>query len=100
MTDKERLHIEFDKDIRHLLDTEHEIACCSTRLRRMVEEHDGEWAAHRLLESELKPGNIKYCRDRNRRDLIVESYVADPKYRELFTQEERDIAKFRLEHED
>ena len=97
---KERLHAEFDNAIRHLLDTEHEIGCCSTYLRRMVEEHDGEWAAHRLLQLDLKPGNISYCRDRDRPDLIVESYVTDPRYGALFTAEEREIARFRLEHED
>jgi hypothetical protein len=53
-----------------------------------------------MPDRQLPPGTFKYLRDIGRLDLAMEFYVVMSKYEALFTEDERDIARFRLEKED
>jgi len=84
-----------------LLDHEHEIGLNSSRFRQMIEEHGGVKAAHLLLQPdrELPRDTFGYLRRCGRLDLSMEFYVVQEKYRPLFSDQEREIAQWRLEYE-
>ena len=65
-------------------------------------QHGGVKTAHLLLEPDrqLPPDTFRYLRRINRLDLTIEWHVVMEKYRPLFTEEEREIALWRLGHED
>lgn len=102
MDEINRLHAEFDKDMYSILEREHEIGLNSTRFRQMVEQYGGVKAAHLLLQADrvLPPDTFGYLRRSGRLDLSMEFYVVQEKYRSLFSDQEREIARWRLEHED
>jgi hypothetical protein len=102
MIDMKRLEAEFNDDMRRILTEERKVNLHSARFAQMIEQYGGVEAAHRLLmpNRELPPNTFGYLRTINRRDLTMEYYVVLEKYSPLFTQEERDIAKWRLENED
>lgn len=92
---------EFDADMRSILDREAEVGLCSTRFRQMVEQYGGLEAAKRLLQPDrqLPPDTFSFLRRIGRLDLTMESYVVQDKYRSLFSDEERQIAQWRLDYE-
>jgi hypothetical protein len=98
----EQLEYEFNKAMHWILDHEHEIGLNSSRFRQMVEQHGGIKAAHMLLEPdrELPHDTFGYLRRSGRLDLSMEFYVVQETYRPLFSDQEREIARWRLEHED
>ena len=53
-----------------------------------------------LLTSDPPKGMIGYLRKSGHLDMTVEHYVAMDRYKPLFTDDERAIARFRLDHED
>src|SRR5947209_19259716 len=96
MPDPENLKAEFAEDMRQLLMKEREEGLCSTRFLQMIEEHGAVEAAHRLLKPDRElPPIFEYLRRIGRTDLA--SYVAQDRYRSIFSEEERDIARWRLE---
>jgi len=102
MTSIEQLEIEFDKEMRGILEKESTANLNSTRFRQMIDRYGGPGAAHRLLEPEreLPMNTFGYLRKRGRLDLTLEFYVVMEKYQPLFSETEREIAKFRLEKGD
>lgn len=99
MPDPENLKAEFAEDMRQLLMKEREEGLCSTRFLHMIEEHGAVEAAHRLLKPDRElPPIFEYLRRIGRTDLAMESYVAQDRYRSIFSEEERDIARWRLEN--
>lgn len=102
MNEIERLEAEFNKDMHWILDHEHEVALNSSRFRQMIDEHGGVKAAHLLLrpDRELPRDTFGYLRRMKKLDLSMEHYVVQDKYRPLFSEQEREIARWRLEHED
>lgn len=102
MTDIRSLEAQFDEDLRELLVNEREVGLKSSRTRQMVEEHGGVKTAHLLLEPDrqLPPDTFGYLRRIKRLDLTIEWHVVMEKYRPLFSDQEREIARWRLDHED
>jgi hypothetical protein len=100
MSDAERLENEFHHDMLGILEREGQAGLCSTRFQQMLERYPGREMAKRLLKSQPPPDTFGYLRRCNKLDLSMEYYVVLPKYETLFSEDERQIAKWRLEHED
>jgi hypothetical protein len=102
MNDTVHLEAAFNKAMHWILDHEHEIGLNSTRFRQMVEQRGGLKAAHMLLESdrELPRDTFGYLRRCGRLDLSMEFYVVQEKYHPLFSGQEREIARWRLDYEE
>lgn len=99
--DEDRLKSEFDREMRSILEREGELGLCSTRFRQMLQEGDGWSVAKRLLSKGEPPTNtFTWLRKQGRLDLTMEYYVGDDKYKRIFTDDDRAVAKFRLEHGD
>lgn len=98
----EYLEADFNKAMYWILDHEHEAGLNSSRFRQMVEQHGGLKAAHMLLEPdrELPRDTFGYLRRSKRLNLSMEYYVVQEKYHKLFSDQEREIARWRLEYED
>jgi len=92
------LEAEFDTDMREILEKERELKLCSTRFRRMLDEYGGLQSAHRLLKNNNLPPMFEYLRSEERLNLTMEYYVVLEKYRPCFSDEEREIADFRLKY--
>lgn len=98
----DQMESDFNKSMHWILDHEHEIGLNSSRFRQMIEQHDGVGAAHLLLrpDRELPRDTFGYLRRSCRLDLSMEFYVVQERYRPLFSDQEREIAQWRLECED
>ena len=96
----DRLADEFNADMWQILEKEHEFGWCSTRFREMLETQRGVNVAHQLLKTNPTRPMFKEARRLRRPDLVVEHYVCSPKYRDMFSEEERKAAKFRLDYGD
>jgi hypothetical protein len=66
----------------------------ATRFLQMLGDHGGVETAHRLLPS-MSEGFTELWK-RNRLDLTVESLILKPEWHELFSDEERELARTRL----
>lgn len=66
----------------------------ATRFYQMLDEHGGVETARRLLP-QMSDGFTELYR-RNRLDLTVEALVLKPKWHDLFSVEERQMARDRL----
>jgi hypothetical protein len=98
MSEIEKLRIDFDRDVRAIADREAEIGLRSSRFRQMLEQADSVNVAKRLLLNGEPPRNtFTWLRKIGRLDLTVEYYVVMEKYRPLFTDDERQAAKWRLD---
>lgn len=73
-----------------------ELGYVATRFHQMVENRGGVDAAKQLLHSPPSDGFTTLW-ERGRLDLSVEYQVLDSEFSELFTEEERRIARDRLE---
>lgn len=63
----------------------------------MLSEHGGLETAHRLLASSAVSDGFVALWERHRMDLAVENVVLQPEFASLFTDEEREIARARLQ---
>ena len=74
----------------------------SGRFRQMIEAKGGLRAARELLQPDrqLPKDAFTTLRKAGRLDLTVEYYVVQEKYSPLFSEEECEIAKWRLANED
>jgi len=63
---------------------------------RMVEEHGGVATARRLIKSGDMQAGLLRLLSLGREDLTVERAVLDDRWHELFTDEERELARWRL----
>lgn len=102
MTDINGLEVEFNNEMRGILEREGKFGLNSTRFRQMIEQHGGVQTAHRLLkpDRELPPDTFGHLRRNGRLDLTAEFYVVMERYRTLFSDQEREIAQWRLANED
>lgn len=102
MADAGCLEDEFNQDMHGILEREGEVGLHSTRFRQMIEQHQGLTAAKLLLkpEREFPPNTFSWLREIGRLDLTMEFYVVQDKYRSLFSSDEREIARWRLDHGD
>jgi hypothetical protein len=95
MTTIARLEDEFNADMWQILEKEREVGWCSTRFREMLETLPGVDVAHRLLKTNPNP-MFAEARRLGRQDLTMEHYVDLPKYKSLFSPQERAAAAWRL----
>jgi hypothetical protein len=97
-----RLDADFNNDMRGILERQAKIGLNSTRFRQMIDQYGGVEAAHRLLkpDRQLPPDTFGYLRRNGWLDLTAEFYVVMEKYRPLFSDQEREIAQWRLQNED
>jgi serine/threonine protein kinase len=68
-----------------------------TRFMQMIGEHGGLSTAQTLLRASAESEGFRELWERKRLDLAAENLVLLPKYASLFTDEERQIAKRRLD---
>ena len=68
-----------------------------TRFLQMVSEHGGVEAARHLLRADTPSEGFITLWAAGRLDLTVEAHVLKPEYADLFTEEERRIARRRLD---
>ena len=69
----------------------------ATYFVRMLSEHGGLATAQRLLAAPTASEGFTALWERQRLDLTVEAQVVQPKFAHLFTEEEIDVARQRLE---
>jgi hypothetical protein len=69
----------------------------ATRFLQMLHEHRGLETARILLHSSAVSEGYTALWERGRLDLTVESLILQPEWKNLFTDEEREIAKQRLQ---
>jgi len=102
MADIQSLEAKFDHDMREILEKERAVGLNSSRTRQMIEQYGGVKTARLLLEldRQLPSNTFRYLRTINRLDLTIEWHVVMDKYYPLFSDEEREIARWRLAHED
>ena len=67
-----------------------------TRFHQMVQEHGGVETAKRLLATPDVQVGLTTLWECGRLDLSMEALVIDPRFEELFSAEEREIARERL----
>jgi len=68
----------------------------ATRFLNMVNEHGGPDAARILLHAEAVSDGFTALWERQRLDLTVEALILKPQWHDLFTDEERQVARKRL----
>jgi hypothetical protein len=97
-----RLKAGFNNDLHETLEREGVAHLTSTHFRQMIDQYGGVETAHRLLkpDCELPPDTFGSLRRIGRLDLTAEFYVVMEKYRPLFSDQEREIARWRLDNED
>jgi len=94
---------EFNTEMLSIFEREREIGLCSTRFLEGVRNHGGVGYAHRLLQkadSDLPKDTFSFLRTIGRLDLTAEYWVVQDRFRPLFKDHERDIARWRLDHGD
>ena len=74
-----------------------ELGYNATYFLRMVSDHGGVEAAHRLLATDKPSEGFTTLWSARRLDLSVEAHVLDPVYETLFTDDERRTARRRLD---
>jgi hypothetical protein len=72
------------------------------RLEQMIRNHGGAYqAAKKLLDPKCEPcAMFTTARNNGWQHLTLESLVLDSRYRSLFTDVDREIARYRLDHAD
>jgi len=99
----EALMAEFQSEMESIFDREREVGMCSTRFIEGVRGHGAVAYAHRLLgkaESDLPANTFTSLRSKSRLDLTLEYYVVQERFRSLFSEAEREVAQWRLDHGD
>jgi hypothetical protein len=92
---------QFQSEMESIFDREREVGLCSTRFIEGVRRHGGVGHAHRLLEkaeSDLPANTFTFLRDKDRLDLTMEYFVVQERFRSLFSDAEREVAQWRLDH--
>jgi hypothetical protein len=74
-----------------------ELGYNATRFLQMISEHGGLATARQLLWSDAPSEGFTTLWERGRLDLTVEAHVLDPEFAPLFTDEDREQARARLE---
>jgi len=69
----------------------------ATRFLQMLHEHRGLETARILLHSATVSEGYTALWERGRLDLTVEALILQPEWNDIFTAEERDIARKRLQ---
>ena len=69
----------------------------ATRFLQMLHEHRGLETARRLLHSSTVSEGYTALWERGRLDLTVEALILQPEWNDLFTNDEREIARQRLQ---
>lgn len=82
--------------VRVYQDAKRETGYDATRFLQMVSKHGGVATAQQLLHAGQVSDGFTALWERGRLDLTVEHLVLEPEHEELFTDEERAVARERL----
>lgn len=92
------LESQFHEDMINIYNTaKKELGYNASRFKQLVAEKGGLQAAKLLISKEGGTYGFEVLWESKRLDLSVEAHVLKPEYEELFTQQERDICRERLE---
>ena len=94
---------EFNAEMESIFEREGEVGLCSTRFIEGVRRDGGVGYAHTLLkkaESDLPKNTFSFLRNVSRLDLTMEYYAVQDRFRPLFSDSQREIAQWRLDHGD
>ena len=98
MANMTALEEQFYEDMRNTYTTsKNELGYNPTRFLQMLSEYGGVQTAKRLIGKEGGSDGFTTLWEHHRLDLSVEALVLKPEYNELFTYEERDICKKKLD---
>jgi hypothetical protein len=98
MDERRRLINRFHEDMREgIRSLGREIGYRAPRFAQMVAEYGGVEAAHMLLRGPRTSEGFQILMERRKLDRSVEAWVLRPEYVELFSAQERDEARQRLE---
>ena len=98
MANMTALEEQFNEDMLNTYTTsKKELGYNPTRFLQMLSEYGGVQTAKRLIAKEGGSDGFTTLWEHHRLDLSVEALVLKPEYNELFTDEERDICKKRLD---
>ncbi len=86
----------FHQDMLNIYEKSVEIGYRPSYFLRMVNEHGGVEAAHRLLASDTSTKGFQRLLELERLDLTAEALILKPEYATLFSEEEREKARKRL----
>jgi hypothetical protein len=92
---------EFQREMEQIFERERELGLCSTRFIEGVRRYGGVGYARRLLqkaESDLPENTFTFLRKQERLDLTMGYFVVQDRFRQLFTESEREVAKWRLDY--
>jgi hypothetical protein len=92
------LEIEFNRAMTDIYVTaKRECSYSATRFLSMIADLGGLETARRLIRAAHESEGYENLWERGRLDLTVEALILDPKWRTLFTDNDRAIAEKRLE---
>lgn len=97
MLKDKNLEMEFHTDMLKIYDSAKSIGYKATKFRQMVSDRGGYSVAKGFIRSNKPTEGFIVLWELKRLDLTVEALVLNPKYQNLFTIEEKDIVRERLE---
>jgi hypothetical protein len=91
------LEKKFDKDMINIYwEAKRELNYTASRFMQLILEKGGLRAAKQLITKDGGTSEFTTLYEMGRLDLSVEAHVLKPEYKELFTEEEREICRGRL----
>ena len=95
----DQLEKRFNEDMKNIyLTAKRELKYNATRFLQLLSEKGGTQAAKILIAKDGGTYGFEVLCEHRRLDLSVEAHVLKPEYTELFTEEERNMCRGRLEH--
>lgn len=93
-----QLEIDFEQTMREACEESRRLGYYPARFLQSLQSKGAVPYAKELITSSGLQSGLKQLRKRNRLDLSIEHLVAEvPRFRPLFTDEEREAARWRLE---
>lgn len=96
MNNNKELEIMLYKEMLNIYQEALKIGYSASKFKQMVANQGGYKVAKTLLHSKNLSNGFLTLKELERLDLTVEALILNPMYQELFTEEERDIARDRL----
>ncbi len=91
------LELAFHSEMVHLYKrTKEEVGYNATRFLSMITENPGAATAHALINAPTVSEGYTALWERKRLDLTIECVILEPRWRDLFSETERQIARKRL----
>ncbi len=94
--DSTNLEIEFENEVLGICKLSKEIGYNPTRFLQMITEYGAVETAHQLIGKLVVSEGLETLWELKRLDLSLEYLVLQPRFRELFREDELDICRDRL----